>query len=196
VVYVASLGTNQIAAVGVDQGEVRLLNVPGIPHGFVQLAVSPDGRLLAATAELTDSLLVFDLSEPATPKLVRTLGMPDGPFEPAFTPDGTTIFVTALNADRVAAVDTRSWAVTLLPEHAGYGQPHGIALSADGSRLFVGNRHQAGGAHDHAGGRPTAPGTVVAICATSRAVDTVLTVGHYAAGLGIGPADAGGRTCP
>lgn len=198
VVYVASLGTNQIATVGVDQGEVRLLNVPGMPHGFVQLAVSPDGRLLAATAELTDSLLVFDLSQPESPKLVRGLEMPDGPFEPAFTPDGSTIFVTALNANRVAAVDTRSWSVTVLPEHPGYGQPHGIALGADGSRLFVGNRHQAGGAHDHAGGRPTAPGTVVAICVASRQVDTVLAVGHYAAGLGIAPArgTATARACP
>lgn len=190
VVYVASLGTNQIASVGVEQGEVRLLNVPGNPHGLVQLAVSPDGRLLVATAELTDSLLVFDLSEPAAPRLVRGLAMPDGPFEPAFTPDGRTIFVTALNANRVAAVETGTWSVNVLPEHPGYGQPHGIALSPDGTSLFVGNRHQAGGAHDHAGGRPTAPGTVVAICVGSRTVDTVLGVGHYAAGLGITPTPA------
>ena len=57
VVYVASLGTNQIATVGIEQGEVRLTNVPGMAHGFVQAAVSPDGRLMAVTAELTDSLL-------------------------------------------------------------------------------------------------------------------------------------------
>ena len=190
VVYVASLGTNQIASVGVEQGEVRLLNVPGMPHGFVQLATSPDGKLLAATAELTDSLLLFDLSRPEAPQLVRSIGMPDGPFEPAFTPDGRTIFVTALNANRVAAVNVGDWAVSVLPEHPGYGQPHGIALSPDGSRVFVGNRHQAGGVHDHAGGRPTAPGTVVAICVGSRTVDTVLTVGHYAAGLGMTPARA------
>ena len=111
VVYVASLGTNQIASVGVDEGEVRLLDVPGSPHGFVQLAVSPDGKLLAATAELTDSLLIFDLSQPEVPRLLRGLAMPDGPFEPIFTPDGRTIFVTALNANRVAAVDTRDWSV-------------------------------------------------------------------------------------
>jgi DNA-binding beta-propeller fold protein YncE len=192
VVYVASLGTNQIAAVGVEQGEVRLVNVPGSPHGFVQLAVSPDGKLLAATAELTDSLLVFDLARPEVPRLARGVAMPDGPFEPAFTADGLTIFVTALNADRVAAVDTRSWSATVLPQHAGYGQPHGIALSPDGSHLFVGNRHQAGGVHDHAGGRPTAPGTVVSICLASRSVDTVLSVGNYAAGLGMTPARSRG----
>ncbi len=187
VVYVASLGTNQIASVGVDQGEVRLVNVPGMAHGFVQAAAAPDGRLLAVTAELTDSLLLFDLSVPASPRLVRGLAMPDGPFEPIFTPDSRFIFVTALNANRVAAVDTRDWSVAVLPEHPGYGQPHGIALSPDGSRIFVGNRHQQGGVHDHAGGKPTSPGTVVAICAESRTVDTVLTVGNYAAGLGMTP---------
>jgi DNA-binding beta-propeller fold protein YncE len=166
----------------------------------VQLAVAPDGRLLAATAELTDSLLLFDLARPAAPWLVRGLAMPDGPFEPLFTPDGGTIFVTALNADRVAAVSLGDWTVGVLPAHPGYGQPHGIALSADGSRLFVGNRHQAGGVHDHAGGRPTAPGTVVALCVERRTVDTVITVGHYAAGLGITPTiprtAAAARPCP
>jgi YVTN family beta-propeller protein len=195
-VYVASLGTNQIASVGVEQGEVRLLDVPGTAHGFVQAAVSPDGRLLAVTAELTDSLLIFDLADPAAPKLARGLAMPDGPFEPAFTADGRSIFVTALNANRVAVVDTRDWSVSLLPEHAGFGQPHGIALSPEGSRVFVGNRHQLGGVHDHAGGKPTGTGTVVAICVESRAVDTVLSVGQYAAGLGMTPARPGTSSAP
>jgi hypothetical protein len=40
----------------------------------------------------------------------------------------------------------------------------------------------------------------VAICAGSRAVDTVLSVGHYAAGLGMTPTRARGgsaaRSCP
>jgi DNA-binding beta-propeller fold protein YncE len=194
VVYVASLGTNQIASVGVEQGEVRLLNVPGTAHGFVQAAVSPDGRLLAVTAELTDSLFVFDLADPMTPKLARGLAMPDGPFEPAFTPDGGEIFVTALNANRVAVADTRDWSVSTLPEHVGFGQPHGIALSPDGSRVFVGNRHQLGGVHDHAGKKPAGAGTVVALCVESREVDTVLTVGHYAAGLGMTPMPPGTST--
>jgi YVTN family beta-propeller protein len=196
VVYVASLGTNQIATVGVDQGELRLLNVPGMAKGFVQAAVSPDGRMLAITAELTDSLLVFDVSNPLIPKLARGLRMPDGPFEPAFTADGRSIFVTALNANRVAVVDTRAWSVRVLPKHPGFGQPHGIALSPDGSRVFVGNRHQLGEVHDHAGGRPAATGTVVAICVESRNVDTVLSVGHYAAGLGMTPERPGTAAAP
>jgi DNA-binding beta-propeller fold protein YncE len=86
--------------------------------------------------------------------------------------------------------------VRVLPEHAGFGQPHGIALSPDGSRVFVGNRQQLGGVHDHAGGRPAGTGTVVAICVESREVDTVLSVGHYAAGLGMTPARPGSASAP
>ena len=196
IVYVASLGTNQIASVGVEQGEVRLLNVAGMAHGFVQAAVSPDGSLLAVTAELTDSLLIFDLADPAEPRFARGLAMPDGPFEPAFTADGGQIFVTALNANRVAVVNTADWSVSVLPEHAGFGQPHGIALSPDGSRMFIGNRHQSGGVHDHAGGKPTGTGTVVAVCVRSREVDTVVSVGHYAAGLGMTPGPTGDHRAP
>ena len=55
-VYVASLGTDQLANVGVADGKVRLIEVPGPTHGFVQTAVSPDGKWLAATAELSDGL--------------------------------------------------------------------------------------------------------------------------------------------
>jgi YVTN family beta-propeller protein len=50
-VYVASLGTNQIASVGVDEGDVKLIDVAGPAHGFVQAAVSPDGKWLFANIQ-------------------------------------------------------------------------------------------------------------------------------------------------
>lgn len=184
-VYVASLGTNQLASVGVAEGDVRLVDVPGPAHGFVQAAVSPDGRWLAVTAELTDALMIFDLSDSKAPKLSRSIPLPDGPFEPMFTGGGRWIFVTCLGANRVAVVDTRDWQVASVLEHAAFAQPHGIALSPDGRYVFVGNRHQLGGAHEHQGGKPTGTGTVVSFCAATRVPDRVLTVGDYAAGMGI-----------
>jgi DNA-binding beta-propeller fold protein YncE len=200
-VYVTSLGTNQIATVGADHGEVRLTNVPGMAHGFVQAAISPDGSLLAVTAELTDSLFIFDLADPGSPTLVRGIAVPDGPFEPTFTADGRWIFVTAVAANRVAAVDTRDWSVSEVPDHPGFGQPHGIARSPDGSRVFVSNRRRLGGGNGGSGGAPTGPGTVLSICIGSRTVDAVLTVGHYAAGMGIAAkggagSGPGARPCP
>lgn len=187
-VYVASLGTNQIASVDAKDESVRLTEVPGSAGGFVQAAISPDGRWLAVTAQLTDSLLIFDLADPAAPRLVHGVSVPDGPFEPAFTLDGRWIYVTCLLANRVAVVDTRTWQVADTLSSEGFSQPHGVALSPDGRWVYVGNRHQLGGVHQHEGGQPTGQGTVVAICAASHAIDTVLTVGQYAAGMGIAPA--------
>ncbi len=184
-VYVASLGTNQLASVGAADEEVTLTDVPGSAAGFVQAALSPDGRWLAVTAELTDSLLIFDLADPAKPVLAHGILMPDGPFEPAFTLDGSAIYVTSLLANRVAVVDTRTWTVADTLTSDGFSQPHGLAVSPDGRWVFVSNRHQSGGVHQHEGGQPTGEGTVVAICTATRTVDTVLTVGRYAAGMGI-----------
>jgi len=183
-VYVASLGTNQIASVGADEQDVELIEVPGPAHGFVQTAVSPDGRWLAVTAELTDQLMIFDLSDPRKPRLSRTVALPDGPFEPVFTGDGRWIFVTCLSANRVAVVDAAAWKVAAVLEHRAFAQPHGVALSPDGQHVFVSNRHQRGGVHEHSGGKPTGTGTVVAFCAASRTPEQVLTVGNYAAGMG------------
>lgn len=184
-VYVASLGTNQIASVGADEEDVTLTDVPGSAAGFVQAAVSPDGRWLAVTAQLTDSLLIFSLANPKKPTLTHGIALPDGPFEPEFTLDGRWIYVTCLSADRVAVIDTRTWRVSDTISSPGFGQPHGIAQSPDGRWVFVSNRHQLGGVHQHEGGQPTGQGTVVAICAPTRVVDTVLTVGQYAAGMGL-----------
>jgi len=183
-VFVASLGTNQLASVGVADGEVRLVDVPGSARGFVQTAISPDGRWLAVTAELTDELMIFDLVNPREPRLARTVPMPDGPFEPLFTGDGRWIYVTCLGANRVSVVDTRSWDVTEVLEHEAFAQPHGVAISPDGQRVFIGNRHQLGGTHDHHGGKSTGAGAVVAICAATHTPQAAVTVGNYAAGMG------------
>lgn len=183
-VYVASLGTDQLASVGVGDGKVRVVDVRGPSYGFVQTAVSPDGRWLAVTAELSDGLMIFDLSNPLVPKLARIVPMPDGPFESVFTGDGRWIFVTCLGGNRIVVVDTRDWQVVDVLDDEAFAQPHGVALSPDGRYVFVSNRHQLGGVHEHQGGRPTGKGTVVAICAASRRVDKVIPVGNYAAGMG------------
>jgi DNA-binding beta-propeller fold protein YncE len=183
-VYVGSLGENQLASVRLADGESHLVNVEGPPLTLTQFAVSSDGRWLAATAQTGNELLVFDIGDPAAPRLARRLAMTRGPFEPVFTYDGRRIFVTNLDANTVSVVTTDRWEVDRVIEHPGFGQPHGVALSPDGQWLFVSNRHQAGGAHDHEGRQPLAHGTVAAICIATATVDTVLEVGNYAAGMG------------
>jgi YVTN family beta-propeller protein len=182
-IFVASLGQNQLASVGVASGDVKLVDVPGPPHSFTQAAVSPDGRWMVLTAQLTNQLVVFDVTDPASPKLLKTIALEKGPFEPAFTPDGKWVYVTDLDANRVSVVDTERWEVAETLTHPALAQPHGIAVSPDGRVVYVSNRHQSGGAHDHEGGKATGQGTVVAICAATRKVIAVVPVGAYAAGI-------------
>jgi YVTN family beta-propeller protein len=182
-IFVASLGQNQLASVGVKSGEVKLVDVRGPPHSFTQAAVSPDGRWMVLTAQLTSQLAVFDVTDPAEPKLRTMLTLEKGPFEPAFTPDGKWVYVTDLDANRISVVDAERWEVAETLSHPALAQPHGIAVSPDGRVVYVSNRHQSGGAHDHEGGKATGQGTVVAICAATRKVIAVVPVGAYAAGI-------------
>ncbi|MGH7561549.1 MAG: YncE family protein, partial [Gemmatimonadales bacterium] len=193
-VFVASLGSNQLASVGGQQNDVKLVDVPGPPHSLTQGAVSPDGRWLAVTAQLSNGLILFDVSDPAAPRLARTIPMAKGPFEPAFTPDSRWIWVTNLDGNRVSVVDASTWEVTAVLEHPALAQPHGIAVSSDGRVVYVSNRHQSGGAHDHDGGRPTGTGNVVAFCVATRQVIGVVPAGAYPAGMSMGRGTTG-RSC-
>ncbi len=183
--YTASLGVNQFASVRLADGQSVLVDYPGGPQTFTQFAVSPDGRWLAVTAQSANQLLVYDVKNPDQPVLARTIPMAKGPFEPVFSYDGGTVFVTNLDANVVSVVDVATWTVTGTITSPGFGQPHGVALSEDGRYLFVSNRHQSGGAHDHEGHKATAKGTVVVVCVPTRTAQAVLPVGNYAAGLGI-----------
>jgi len=183
-VYVGSLGENQLASVRLEDGEAHLVTVDGPPLTLVQFAVSPDARWLAATAQTGNELLVFDIANPAAPTLARRIPMNRGPFEPGFTYDGRLVFVTNFDANTLTSVRTDTWEIANVIQGPGFGQPHGVALSPDGQRVFVSNRHQAGGAHEHEGRQPTGHGTVVAVCIATATVDTVIEVGNYAAGMG------------
>jgi YVTN family beta-propeller protein len=198
--FVTSLGTNQIASVGVDAGDVKLVELPGPAHSIVQAAVSPDGRWLAVTGELTGKLFIFDVADPAQPKLVHELAVGAGSFEPVFTGGGRWIFVTARMANHVTVVDTKSWAVVDSVPGTGFVFPHGSSMSADGKYVFVSNEHQkeqamdhsqhggdtsaAKGSMQHMAGSATGPGALTVICAATRKVVATIPVGNNAAGIG------------
>jgi YVTN family beta-propeller protein len=184
-VYVASLGVNQLARVRLEDGELELVDVEGPYHTFVQLAISPDGQWLVATGQTSGDVLLFDISEPGLPRLRHAIPIGGGPFESAFSYDGRHLVVTNIDADRVTIIDAATRAIEVTLEGEGFSQPHGVGLSPDGRFVFVSNRFQSGGAHDHEGKKATGAGTLVAICLATRSVESVIPVGHYAAGIGV-----------
>ena len=174
VVVVGSLGVNQFAVMTSDADEIELFDVDGPHHALVQFAISPDGRYLVATGEMTGRLLVFDLSEPMAPVEVGEVDVGQRPWHPVFTPDGTRVYLGNKGTNTVSVVDAASWREIAVLESEGFDQPHGSAVTPDGRWVFISNNGSDG-----------APGTVVVIDTSGPSVVDVIEVGRNATGIGL-----------
>jgi YVTN family beta-propeller protein len=161
----------------------------------VQFAVSPDGRWLVGTGELSSKFLVFDLSDPDAPRLARELAVGAAPWHPSFTPDGSEVWFGNKDANTVTVIDAETWTVKDVLSDPSFNEPHGSAVAPDGDEVFVSSRNvrapdAEGAPTDHAAVTGTErPGRVTVIDVRSRAVKRVLDVGAYAAGVAApGPA--------
>ena len=187
IAYTGSLGVNQLAAIDVDAERVELIDIPGPAHALVQYALSPDGRTLVASTELTGRLLVFDLAAPMRPRLVREVALGPMAFDPAFSPDGRFVWVPVKGANQVAVVETTGWTVVARIEHPAFRQPHQIVFARDGATAFVSNNNTAdhmAGHEAHAAGDLAAVGSLVVIDAASREVVAALALGRNLTGMG------------
>jgi YVTN family beta-propeller protein len=192
VVYSASLAENRMAVIVPDEEDVELLDLPGPAHAnghavhtLVQWAVSPDGRTLVGTGEMSGELLVFDIGDPLAPEPVAQVPVEARPWHPAFTPDGGEVWFANKGANAVTVVDTRSWTVDAVVVGDGLAEPHGLALSPDGRSVFV-SSNNLGGTY------PGGGGTLVVIDRAERAIVRVIEVGRNAAGVGAPAGTDGG----
>lgn len=190
-VYTASLSVNQMATVDVDTERVTVHDVAGAPHALMQFAVAPDGRTLAVSAELSHKVLIFDVTEPTRPVLTDEIDVERQPFDPMFTPDGRSLYLGNKAANTVTVIDMSTRTVAAVIRGDGLAQPHGIAVSTDGTRVYVSNNnlrqaHDMGAGHEmHApSAAPAGAGTIVVIDTATRRIIEVIEVGHNATGLG------------
>jgi len=194
--YVGSLGANQIAVYDAQREQVGIVEVPGgdTSQVIVGLAVSPDGKTLVATAQLTGKLLVFDLADPAKPKLVQRVATGDWPWLVAFTPNGSEVWVPNQRSNDVTVIDARHWTVATTVRGE-FAQPDGIGVSRDGRFVFVAN-HNTDNIMNMGGismAMPAAgsanPGRVIVIDAKTREVVKRVDTAPDGSGLGV----AGGK---
>jgi DNA-binding beta-propeller fold protein YncE len=194
--YTASLAVNQIGVVDLESLDMELLEVEGPVHTLVQFAVSPDGRTLVATGQLTGRLLVFDLADPDRPVLRSQVEVGGQPWHPVFDDAGQVVYFGIKVSDTVVAVDVASGAVRWRTRHESIQGPHGSALSPDGRYLFVSSNGPGGmdmGAGASASGtmagheRHGAPGTGTLTVLDTRdgSVVKVLEMGENTTGVGV-----------
>jgi WD40 repeat protein len=126
-----------LVVAGAVAGTVVLLTGPGPQGDSSYVAVSPDGRFIAASSYKTDSVYIWDA---ASRRLIATLADPhrasDGIYAIAFSPDGTMIAV-AHTDDPVFIWSTATRrVVTTITAAAGAS---GLAFSPDGKTLAICN---------------------------------------------------------
>ena len=187
--FSASLGQNSVAYAPLGAEEVDLLSLDGHMHMLVQFAVSPDGRWMVGGGQMSGALLVFDLSGEG-PRVVKSIDVGGQPWHPTFTPDGESVWIPNQAANTVTVVRTGDWTVDAVIEHPALVEPHGSAVSPDGTTVFVSSRNVSGAYVSKQG--KERPGTVVAIDAATHQVVAVMEVGRYAAGMSA-PYVAGGH---
>ncbi|MGH7578401.1 MAG: beta-propeller fold lactonase family protein [Longimicrobiales bacterium] len=193
IVYTASLGVNQVAAVDAAADRVEVTDVDGPPHALMQFALSPDGETLAVSGELSHTVLFFDISEdPMRPRQVASVDVEAQPFDPVFTTDGTTVWLGNKAANRITAIDVATHTVTTVHDDPRIRQPHGIATSADGRWVFISNTNvredhaMHGGEHAaHAAPAPQSggAGSITIIEAATGELVNVVEVGRNATGI-------------
>ena len=179
--FSASLGQNSVAYVSLGEEDVDLLGLDGMNHMLVQFAVSPDGNWMVGGGQMTGDLLIFDLNG-EVPEVVNSIEVGGQPWHPSFTPNGHFVWIPNQAKNTVTVVDTRSWTISNVITHPALAEPHGSAVSSDGSTIYISGRNVAG-TYRPADGGDGRPGTVVAIDARTHEVVAVIEVGRYAAGM-------------
>ena len=144
-VYSGSLSVNQFLSMDIDSGEINLERLEGNTHTFVQFAVSPDGSRMVVGGQLTGQAFIFDTSNPKEVELLATIKVNGAPWHPVFTPDGRFVYFGNKGTDTVTVLDVEKQEVAAVIEGEGLSQPHGIAISKDGSKVFVSNNNLRGG---------------------------------------------------
>lgn len=138
-VYTASLRAPSLIRIAAD-GTVRSQTVPGgTSQALGHLALSPDGRRLALSAELTGQVHLYTIGTDGTPLHDATLDVGSRPWHLHFSPDGKTLYVPLFGADAVAVVDVTRRTVTRTVTGYGLAQPYTAAVSDDGRWLYVTN---------------------------------------------------------
>ncbi len=189
-VHTASLAENQIASVNVATGRVTLTTIPGAPRSLVQFALSPDGKTMVAGGELSNTLLVFDLTKPPPFVPVREIAIEGKPWEPRFSPDGRTLYLSLLTKNAIAEIDVASWTVKRTIDGR-LAQPYGMIVRRDGRYAFISNQNAGAVKEGHSGhemhgmdGMSASDGWLTILDLRTGTVYSTLMLGNGPTGMG------------
>ena len=194
-VFTASLAVNDVAVLDPGEGTLELSSIGGDrPHTVIGFAVSPDGRWMVGTTEITSRLFVFDLARLPDLTPVDSIAVNRSPWHPVFTPDGRWIYVGNNWDNTVTVVDFEKRQVAGVIEGNGIAQPHGSAVSPDGRYAYIASRNlkmpegHTKSSHVYKPrydlGDNQHVGTVVVIDTSTQEIVRIIEIEDYGSGIG------------
>jgi DNA-binding beta-propeller fold protein YncE len=193
-VHAASLAENRIASLETATGRVTLTTLPGTAtRSMVQFTVSPDGSRLIVGGEISNTVLIFDLTKPPPFTPIAEFAVAGKPWDPVFSPDGKSAYFSLFADSAVAEVDIGAGKI-MRKITGNFAQPYDMILRADGKYLFVVNQNvgavkPGASAHDNMAGMPGMPaapgmGWLAIINLASGKVEKTLPLGAGPTGMG------------
>src|SRR5579864_5727917 len=130
---------HRLTRIALATGDASTTDVGDLPF-HVASAKVPSGAVVAAVGNLGSNTV--SVVDGATMKGIATVPVGRQPADLAFTADGTHLLVVSSLDDRIDDIDAHTWKITstltLSPAGVGFGSgPDGIAVSTDGSRVYV-----------------------------------------------------------
>ncbi len=124
-------------------------------------------------------------------EVVKVIPIGGNPWLAALTHDGSRIYVANWGKNAVDVIDTatQELVTTLTNQTVGetvFARPHGVAMSADGSQVFISNENTNGAFPPHHGGETSGNGNVVVIDLATDEVVKVLEVEVDPTGIAFG----------
>ena len=183
-VHTASLSENRIYTINTtnDEAIFTLLQAPF--SAFIHFGASPDGTRLAASGQQSNQVMILDTSAPPGISRIGSIEVGNAPWHPVWTPDSRWVYVGNMTDNTVSVIDADNFTVAQTISGEGLAEPHGSAITSDGSYVFISNRNTSGTYVPRYNlGNNQNTGTVVVINTATNEIDKVIEVGRFPAGL-------------
>nr|HQU73619.1 YncE family protein [Calditrichia bacterium] len=147
-IYFSALVSGDMGVIDTDTNPTEVADYYQLnrdPQVIVHVNPAPDGSKLVASSQLTEQLLVLDVSDPANIALVDSAAIGNRPWHPKYTPNGNFVYCGNDMQNTISVVNTATWQEVAVIGNGtgsdGLANPHGLVIDHAGAKAYVTTRN-------------------------------------------------------